>query len=104
MLQEIEISSQTHLISPGEDHPGNPLLAQVSAKERQRAHQDKAHRYHGQRRFGQAEELPELPVATSLVGSFFTTNALVQSRPEFLPKGRGWLRHVDGLHDAERLP
>src|SRR6266699_125260 len=104
MFQEIEISGQTYLISPGDDHPGNPLLAQVSVQERQRTHQDEAHRYRGQRWFGQAEEVPELPVAPSLVSSFFAAYALVQSRPEFLPKSRGWLRHVDGLHDAECLP
>src|SRR6266581_6310493 len=104
MFQEIEISGQTYLISPGDDHPGNPLLPQVSVQERQRAHQDEAHRHRGQRWFGQAEEVPELPVATSLVRSFFAAYALVQRRPEFLPKGRGWFRHVDGLHDAECLP
>src|SRR4029453_16305201 len=75
----------------------------MSAEEWQRAYQDEAYRYRGQRRFRQAEELPELPVATSLVSSFFAAYALVQSRPEFLPKDWGWLRHVDGLHDAQRL-
>src|SRR5438309_4867853 len=104
MLQEIEVRSQTHLIAPGEDHPGNPLRPQVSAQERQRARQDEAHCYCGQHWFGQAEELPDLPAATSLVSSFLTAHALVQRRPKFLPKGRGWLRHVNSLHDAERLP
>src|SRR5262249_37525112 len=94
ILQEIKISSQTRLLNPGEDHPRGRTLAPGPMHERQRSREDQTHRQHRQHSPREQEEVPDPEAPPLRLGGCLPAYALAQCWPKLLPKGSGWLRHI----------